>query len=43
MRPGVQPLTGSGQEFLRRLWLRGCQDRLLEENVRIDYATRLDP
>ena len=34
----VQPLTGSGQEFLRRLWLRGCQDRLLEDNVRIDYA-----
>jgi hypothetical protein len=34
----VQPLTGSGQEFLRRLWLRGCQDRLLEENVRIRYA-----
>jgi hypothetical protein len=34
----VQPLTGSGQAFLRRLWLRGCQDRLLAENVRIDYA-----
>lgn len=34
----VQPLTRNGQRFLRRLWLRGCQDRLVERNVAISYA-----
>jgi hypothetical protein len=34
----VQPLTESGQQFLRRLWLRGCRDALVAENVKIAYA-----
>lgn len=41
----VQPLTASGQEFLRRLWLRGCQDQLVKRNVAISYAPgwHIDP
>ena len=34
----VQPLTASGQRFLRRLWLRRCQHELVDENVAISYA-----
>ena len=34
----VQELTTSGQQFLRRLWLRGCRDALVAENVKISYA-----
>lgn len=34
----VQELTTSGQQFLRRLWLRGCRDALVAKNVKISYA-----
>lgn len=34
----VQKLTTSGQQFLRRLWKRGCDDALVAENVAISYA-----
>lgn len=33
-----QRLTKSGQQFLRRLWLRGCLDDLVEGNVALSYA-----
>ncbi len=36
----VQELTTSGQQFLRRLWLRGCRDALVATNVKISYAPR---
>jgi hypothetical protein len=34
----VQQLTKSGQQFLRRLWKRGCDDALVADNVGISYA-----
>ncbi len=34
----AQPLEGSGQVFVRRLYDTWCADRLLEENVEIGYA-----
>ena len=34
----VQPLEDSGQVFVRRLHDTWCADRLLAENVAIDYA-----
>ena len=34
----VQPLEDSGQVFVRRLHDTWCADRLLDENVAIDYA-----
>lgn len=34
----AQPLTSSGQEFLRHLWLRGCQADLVHDQVSISYA-----
>jgi hypothetical protein len=34
----VQPLEGSGQVFVRRLYDAWCTDRLLAENLAIDYA-----
>ncbi|RYU09497.1 hypothetical protein [Nocardioides iriomotensis] len=34
----VQRLTTSGQQFLRRLWKRGCDDALVADNVAISYA-----
>ena len=33
-----QELTASGQEFLRHLWLRGCQADLVRSQVSISYA-----
>ncbi len=34
----VQPLENSGQVFVRRMYDTWCADRLLAENVAIDYA-----
>ena len=34
----AQELTASGQEFLRHLWLRGCQADLVRSQVSISYA-----
>ena len=34
----TQELTTSGQEFLRHLWLRGCQADLVRSQVSISYA-----
>jgi hypothetical protein len=34
----VQPLEASGQVFVRRMYDTWCADRLLAENVAIDYA-----
>jgi hypothetical protein len=34
----VQRLSKSGQQFLRRLWQRGCDDALVADNVRVSYA-----
>jgi hypothetical protein len=34
----VQRLTKSGQQFLRRLWQRGCDDALVADNVKVSYA-----
>ncbi len=34
----AQRLTSSSQEFLRHLWLRGCQADLVHDNVSISYA-----
>lgn len=34
----AQPLTSSGQRFLRHLWLRGCQADLVSDQVSMSYA-----
>lgn len=34
----AQPLTPSGQQFVRHLWLRGCQTDLVHQEVSISYA-----
>jgi hypothetical protein len=35
----VQRLTRSGQQFLRRLWQRGCDDALVADNTSVSYAS----
>lgn len=37
-RTTVQELTKSGQQFLRRLWKRGCDDARVADNVSVSYA-----
>ena len=34
----VQRLTTSGQQFLRRLWRRGCDDALVSDNAAFSYG-----